>query len=182
VVGACGQQMEMEGCPPITGCERKGAAAGTTGRWRWGRRHSGRRVREPGAGLGRDVGRGLGKGADGGRRRWEGVAAARWWRTGRGGGSGAMVADWQGWGIGRDGGKLAGGGGMVTPGWTSSLQSYGVVEISSKLIYSNLYKYGGMNKGESSIRSKKRGINKTWDKKDRLKEILVSLILERDGE
>jgi hypothetical protein len=157
VVGACGQQMEMEGCPPITGCERKGAAAGTTGRWRWGRRHSGRRVREPGAGLGRDVGRGLGKGADGGRRRWEGVAAARWWRTGRGGG-------------------------MVTPGWTSSLQSYGVVEISSKLIYSNLYKYGGMNKGESSIRSKKRGINKTWDKKDRLKEILVSLILERDGE
>jgi hypothetical protein len=32
--------------------------------------------------------------------------------------------------------------------------------ISSKLIYFNLYKYGGMNTGESSFRSKKRGINK----------------------
>jgi hypothetical protein len=29
--------------------------------------------------------------------------------------------------------------------------------IASKLIYSNLYKYGGMNKGESSFRSKNVG-------------------------
>jgi hypothetical protein len=55
-------------------------------------------VREPGAGLGRDGGGGIRKGADGGRRRWEGLAAARWWRRDGAGGSGAMVADWQGLG------------------------------------------------------------------------------------
>jgi hypothetical protein len=56
--------------PPITGCRRKGAAAGTTGRWRWGQVHDGsRKMMEVGA----EAQRASCARATGGAR-------ARWWR------------------------------------------------------------------------------------------------------